>query len=245
MRAVLPRHGVLRRSDDSGREEILAANVDFALVMTSANRDLNVRRLERFLAIAAGAGAEALLVLSKVDLVADPAPMLAELAAATSREVLPICSITGYNLDALRERLEPGKVTALLGSSGAGKSTLVNALLGEERQFTLPIREADDRGRHATRRRELIELPGGALMLDMPGLRLPRVAQTEGVLEAFAEIEALARRCRFRDCAHENEPGCAVRGTVAPDRLAAMRRLELEARLSEERASRRRPKARR
>jgi ribosome biogenesis GTPase len=145
-----------------------------------------------------------------------------------------------WGVEEVRALVEPRRTAALLGMSGVGKSTLVNALLGEDRQQTLPIRERDDRGRHATTRRELFELPGGGLLIDTPGLRLQRLAGGDGVTDAFTDVAALAAQCRFNDCTHTSEPGCAVlagieSGELDPERLEAMRRLEGEARWAEER----------
>jgi ribosome biogenesis GTPase / thiamine phosphate phosphatase len=172
VRAVLPRRGVIARRA-GGRPQALAANVDLALLATSANRDLNVRRLARFLAITVRGGVQAVVLLTKSDLVDDPGALAASVAAELDgTRVLPVSAPRGAGLDALRELLEPRRTAVLLGTSGVGKSTLLNALLGEERQLTREIRASDDRGRHATVRRELVPLPGGALLVDTPGLRL-------------------------------------------------------------------------
>jgi ribosome biogenesis GTPase len=173
VRAVLPRRGVIARRGDGGRAEVLAANVDLALLATSLNRDLKPRRLARFLAITARGEVEPLVLLTKSDLADDAASVAAGLQAGLDgTPVLPISAVDGTGLAQLRARLEPGRTAVLLGTSGVGKSTLLNRLLGEERQATKPIRESDDRGRHVTVRRELVPLPGGAMLIDTPGLRL-------------------------------------------------------------------------
>jgi ribosome biogenesis GTPase len=173
VRAVLPRRGVIARRGDGGRPEVLAANVDLALLATSPNRDLNPRRLARFLAITARGEVEAVVLLTKADLVDDPAGVAAGVQAGLDgTPVMPVSAVDGTGLAALRILLEPRRTAVLLGSSGVGKSTLLNVLLGEERQPTRPIRASDDRGRHTTVRRELVPLPGGALLIDTPGLRL-------------------------------------------------------------------------
>jgi ribosome biogenesis GTPase / thiamine phosphate phosphatase len=189
VRAVLPRRGVIARRAEGGRPEVLAANVDLALLATSPNRDLKPRRLARFLAITARGEVDAVVLLTKSDLVDDPAAVAARLHAGLDcTPVLPVSAVTGAGLAELRELLEPRRTAVMLGTSGVGKSTLLNVLLGEERQPTRPIRENDDRGRHTTVRRELVPLPGGALLVDTPGLRL--VAPLE---DADEEVPMLDR----------------------------------------------------
>jgi ribosome biogenesis GTPase len=234
--AICERHGTLIRQDPGGGAQVLAANVDLALIV-EALPEPNERRAERIVALAAAGGVPAVLVLTKADLTEDGAEVAARLARRLGVvDGVAISSPTGDGLDALRQLLVPGKTTVLLGPSGAGKSTLVNALLGEERQATGPVRASDGRGRHTTVTRELLELPGGALLIDTPGLR--QAGLWDGPGDSFADIEALAAGCRFADCGHDTEPGCAVRGAVAPERLDAWRRLGRE-QSSHERAGRR------
>jgi len=235
--ALLPRRGGIARAAGDGRAEpqVLAANVDVALVMGSLNRDFNLRRLERFLALAADAEADAVVVLSKSDLSPDPAGTALDVRAALGGTVpvLAVSVVDGTGLDALGAWLAPGRTAVLLGSSGVGKTTLLNHLTGEERP-TLPVRAEDDRGRHATTHRELVPLASGALVIDTPGLRLPRLwEQAAGLRSVFADVETLAARCRFRDCTHRGEPGCAVAEAIADgrldaDRLAGMEKLARE-----------------
>jgi ribosome biogenesis GTPase len=243
---------VLARADpETGRTQVLAANVDVVFVVTSPNRDLNARRLERFVALAVGGGCETVALLNKSDLVDDAGPALAAVRAAVGGEVpVVVCSaLSGDGMDVVRSWLAPGRTVALLGTSGVGKSTLANALLGADVQATAAIRAVDDRGRDTTVRRELFELSGGALLIDTPGLKLPRMGADASV--AFDELSALAESCRFGDCSHDGEPGCAVQAAIAdgsldPARLDALRQLQREHAWAESRAdARERRRARR
>lgn len=230
--AVLPRRTAIERraSGTSGGIQVLAANVDTVLVVSSLNQDFNPRRLERYLALVRQSCARPVMVLSKADLAADSAPLVRSVeAVAAGVPVLTVSALQGTGLGALAGYLRPGETVALLGSSGVGKSTLVNALLGRDRQVVAEIRAGDDRGRHATTRRELIPLAGGGLLLDTPGLRELGLAGAEAALaEVFDDVEALAAACRFRDCRHQGEPGCAVEAAVAGGRLDAARKAGYE-----------------
>ena len=216
--AVLPRRGTIARAGG----QVLAANVDMAWVVTALGRDVNPRRVERYLALAAAGGVDPVVVLTKADLDPDPplGPALAELrAVAGGAPVLPISSTTGAGTDALEAMLAPDRTAVLLGSSGAGKSTLLNRLLGTERQKTAAVRGDDERGRHTTTQRELVELPAGGAIIDTPGLRSVGVTDAPTGDGPFADIAELAEACRFRDCTHTTEPGCAVLAAVEGDDL--------------------------
>jgi ribosome biogenesis GTPase len=232
VRAILPRRTALEREGGA-----LVANVDLAILVTSMNRDLNLRRLERFVAIARGGGIAPLVVLTKGDLSPDPAGEADRVRERLGVDVIALSAHDGWGVPALRAALEPRRTAVLVGMSGVGKSTLVNLLLGEERQKTLEVRE-DDRGRHATTHRELFVLSEGGLLIDTPGVRSPALASAEGVEEAFDDIAELARGCRFSDCRHEDEPGCAVRGAVSADRLESWRKLQREGVTAAERRAR-------
>lgn len=243
--AVLERRGTLvRRAPGAATgSQVLAANVDLALVVESLPEP-NERRAERLVALALAGGVAAALVLTKADLAADGQMAAARMARRLGLvHAIAVSAVEGTGVAMLRTLLEPGLTAALLGRSGAGKSTLVNALLGEERQRTKPVRAADGRGRHTTVSRELIPLPWGAMIVDTPGLR--EVGLWDGAGAAFADIDRLAAGCRFADCRHESEPGCAVRAVVDPDRLAGWRKLEREqARLDDRKAAARERKRR-
>jgi ribosome biogenesis GTPase len=227
------------------REQVLAANIDVLFIVSGLDRDYNPRRIERFLVMANESGARPVVLLNKADLAAQLNLDLAEIVASVRRmssdlTVLPISARTDENLDALPGQLGPGQTAALIGSSGVGKSTILNRLLGDERQRTSEVRASDSRGRHTTTSRQLFRMPGGWLLMDLPGLREVQLwanadqasmsATGGGNLEAsFDDIQELAQNCRFRDCTHTAEPGCAVTSAALdPARLANYLKMQKE-----------------
>jgi ribosome biogenesis GTPase len=235
--AVLPRRSQFVRKVAGKRveQQVIAANVDVAFIVAALDRDFNLRRLERYLAQSWESGARPAVVLNKADDCGDVDARAAEVGRiAMEAPVFVLSARTGQGIDALASFLVPGQTVVLLGSSGVGKSTLVNRLLGRDLQAVQPTREKDSRGRHTTSARELFLLPCGALMIDTPGLReLQLWDATDGVAQTFADIDELAAKCRFRDCRHENEPGCAVQaallaGSLDEARLENRRKLERE-----------------
>ncbi|MYS11266.1 ribosome small subunit-dependent GTPase A [Streptomyces sp. SID6041] len=231
VRACLPRRTAFARSTSSKRSEgqILAANVDHAVITVSLAVELDLGRIERFLALAWESGAQPTVVLSKADLVPDPVGLSYLVAdvetVAPGVQVVPLSSTTGEGLDVL-SAVVAGGTTVLLGVSGAGKSTLANALVGEDVMDVQAARDIDGKGRHTTTTRNLFVLPTGGVLIDTPGLRGVGLWDAEtGVGQVFSEIEELAADCRFHDCAHESEPGCAV-AVAIEDGSLPVRRLE-------------------
>jgi len=235
--AVLPRRTCLSRRAAGTRddEQPLAANVDVVFLVCGLDGDYNLRRLERFLAAVAGSGTSPVVVLNKADLCEDLAGRIAETATvARTAPVVATSTVDEWGLDGLKRFHAPGRTLALLGSSGVGKSTIANRLLGEGHLETAEVRGGDDRGRHKTVRRELIPLPGGGAIIDTPGLReLQLWVGAASVDTVFDDIARIAKGCRFRDCAHSGEPGCAVAealtsGCLDADRWESFRKLRAE-----------------
>ncbi len=239
--AVLQRHSAIARSDPgkTSATQVLATNIDTVFVVHPIAEAPNLRRIERELSLAWESGAIPVVVLTKADL--SPAPEVAKTEVemvAPGTDVLLVNALGGDGTDHLLPYVRGNRTAVLIGPSGAGKSTLINALLGEERQATRDVRVTDGRGRHTTVTRELIALPGGGVLIDTPGLRaLGLTGSEEGIASAFPEIDSLASSCRFRDCAHTDEPGCAVlvaveSGELASERLASYRKLIREAQVA-------------
>ena len=227
IQAVLPRHSKFSRKVPglTTEEQLLAANVDKAFLVTALDNDYNLRRIERYLAIAWESGAQPIVILNKADLCADVATRVAEAQRVTiGAPVYSISSLTGEGLLQLEREIAPAQTVAMLGSSGVGKTTLINRLLGKDAFATHPVRVGDDRGHHTTTARSLILLPSGALVMDTPGLRELQIWENdEGLERTFDEIETFAAQCAFSDCAHVTEPRCAVRAAVEQGRLSAAR----------------------
>jgi ribosome biogenesis GTPase len=225
------------------REQVLAANIDVLFIVSGLDRDYNPRRLERFLVMANESGARPVVLLNKADLAGELGLDLDDLVAkarqmSTGLRVIPISALTDHGLDALPDELKPGETAALIGSSGVGKSTILNRLHGTEQQSTAAVRVSDSRGRHTTTTRQLFVMPGGWLLMDLPGLREVQLWAEAGQAgsgvvgnlgASFDDIQALAEKCRFRDCTHTAEPGCAVTAAgLEPGRLANYLKMQKE-----------------
>jgi ribosome biogenesis GTPase / thiamine phosphate phosphatase len=237
--AVLPRRTLFSRRAAGRREDQqpIAANVDLVFLVCGLDGDFNVRRLERYLTLTHESGAAPVVVLNKADAADDLAARVEETAAVAGASPIVVCSArSGDGMETIDRFLGGGRTVALLGSSGVGKSTIVNRILGEERFRTNEVREADSRGRHTTTHRELVPLPGGGALIDTPGMReLQLWASQESVDATFDEIAEISAGCRYRDCTHTQEDGCAVavaleRGEIGEDRMESYRKLLAEAR---------------
>lgn len=237
--AILPRKSKFSRKSPGQRteEQVVAANVDTIFLVSGLDGDFNPRRIERYLTAAWDSGAQPVVVLNKLDRCDDPETCLLEAQSiAMGVSVHRVSALKGTNVEELAAYLGPGQTVGLLGSSGVGKSTLTNRLLGREAQRTAEVREGDDRGRHTTTHRELFVAPTGGLLIDTPGLREIQLWEGDlgqGIESAFPDIEALAEGCRFADCQHQSEPGCAVAaaaesGELPAERLESYRKLQRE-----------------
>ena len=225
--ATLPRKTYFARRDpDRGRgEQAVAANFDYVFIMQSLNMDFNPKRLERYLTLAWQSGATPVILLTKADLTPDYAEQLmAAEHVAPGVSIHAVSARTGFGLESLAPYLQPGKTVVFLGSSGVGKSSLVNALAGKEVMTEGGIREDDSKGRHTTTHRQMLMLPGGVMIIDTPGMReLGMWGVSEGLGSAFADVEQFLGKCRFRDCRHDREPGCAIRAAIESGELDAAR----------------------
>ncbi|MEQ8236339.1 MAG: ribosome small subunit-dependent GTPase A [Syntrophomonadaceae bacterium] len=232
---ILPRHSAfIRKAAGTAHEvQVVAANIDVVFICMSLNRDFNLRRLERYLAVAWESGSTPVIVLTKADLCRDTEQKLKEIeTVALGVECLVTSSMSDDGYETIKKYIKSGNTVAFIGSSGVGKSTLINRLLGQDRIMTQEIRQ-DDRGRHTTTGRELIIIPSGGAVIDTPGMRELGLESAD-LENAFGDIETLARSCRFRDCTHQREPGCAVReaieaGSITEQRLMSYTKLRKEA----------------
>ncbi|MBI5381565.1 MAG: ribosome small subunit-dependent GTPase A [Opitutae bacterium] len=233
--AVLPRTTKFSRraAGEHGHEQVVAANIDTVFLVAALDVPLNLRRFERFLAVTRESGAQPVIVLNKADLHSDPTAAAAELESiAAGVPVVTLSAEAGTGCRKLAPWLKRGQTVALLGPSGVGKSTLVNRLMRDEVQDIQEVRAGDRKGRHTTTRRELFVTPSGAMLIDTPGLRELQL-WAAGVADAFADVEAVLARCRFTNCSHETEPGCALRpaladGTLSPERWQSYLKLRIE-----------------
>ena len=237
--SVCERKSFLQRPDQSktGVMQYMAANVDYLFIVTSLNEDYSYNRIARYVSIAIQGGAEPVVILTKSDLCTNPGRYVREVEQISDKvHVHAISAIYGIGLEELKEYMTPGTTICLMGSSGAGKSTLINSIIGEEVMKTSGIREDDDKGRHTTTCRKLIELPNGVTIIDTPGMREVGMAEAQdGIDETFSDIVELESRCRFSNCRHETEPGCAIKAAIASGELSA-KRYELYKNLGRENA---------
>ena len=233
---LLPRSTSLSRkaADTRTGVQVIAANIETAFIIQGLDDNFNLRRLERYLIMVREGGVNPVILLNKADLNPDNSPALEETRnVAKDAAIVLLSALNRTGLEAVREYIRPGKACCLIGSSGVGKSTLINALLGEEAQKVQEVRAGDSKGRHTTTVRQLFRLPDGGLLIDTPGMRELQLWDSGDVEESFPEIEELAGGCRFNDCTHEHEPGCAVleaveKGNLEADRVASFRKLQSE-----------------
>lgn len=218
IRALIPRKTLIERqvAGKESKNQLIAANIDTLFLVSGLDGDLNVNRIQRYLTLGGNSGAQPVIVLNKSDLCENLPKAVGEVESiAPNIPIHALSAISENGLECIRPYVQPGQTIALLGSSGVGKSTLINTLLGESKLLTQSNRDKDSRGRHTTTWRELIQLPDGGNLIDLPGMReLQLTGNDEGLRSAFEDIESAARQCRFRDCRHEGEPGCAIEAAL-------------------------------
>ena len=222
---TLPRRSQFIRRDPYAGNQAVAVNIDYVLIMTSLNRDFNTKRAERYLVLARQSGAVPVIILTKADLMDGYDTQVATMREVVGEtDIIPVSVVSGVGIDRLSAYLAPGNTLVFLGMSGVGKSSLLNALMGQEVMAINGIREDDSRGRHTTTHRQLFMLPSGAMVIDTPGMRsLGMWDAQDGVNEAFADVDALLGNCRFSDCRHQTEPGCAILSAIGSGELSADR----------------------
>lgn len=237
IQAILPRKSKFSRKAAGmvTEEQIVAANIDTVFIVNSLNDDLNLRRIERYLLLAWESGANPVIILSKADLTSELEEKVHQVSSvALGVPVIAVSVLENIGTSELQGYLESGKTVTLIGSSGVGKSSLVNFLTGYQKQVVQEIRKSDDKGKHTTTHREMVQLPGGAVLIDTPGMREVQLWQSdEGISESFADVEEYTSVCRFRDCKHNNEPGCAVwtaihEGVLDENRFNSYKKLQKE-----------------